>query len=726
MRLKHVKSKTLKLQYKYVLSAMIMLVAHSMYAQTTPQSFWMYSTTGAPDISIKNYHTEAIPGSETGAIPTRRVETVMAGTMDVGNGNYGTFAHLLEFNNNTIMTRVSERHFSHSGLKFQVSDVVVDENNNYIVTCMARPTDYIGGSVPPYTAPAKNDRDYIVVFRARYRATSAILENIAIYENGPLPLNNDYGQSLYPVHSVYKTFFHNGTGRTEKWLYITGYYTPGNSRNTTITNIPGGGPTYSNDDVPIYASPKKIFVLALDMDPTSPLYKSVVHSIYVDYPAPGANYDFDMGMRLKALTDGSDNIAVTGSATALSGGSNPGNYSRSATLNLLLDHDLNIIVSSPFINNNTSELGIGDNEYGVDIVENQSGSGYNYIVGNIFDGLNTDVSSYGFDPTTPYSIFVAGLQTTGSFLNQRIHTTGNDDSWALQALPGGDGTFVNGSTDTRIMIAGMTSWGACAGGSFVDLPSATNINPMFLDVEVSSPSVQFRNSAYYNIEENQSGTGSYNTDGNGHHSIFWNPTFAVRPSTNELVHFNTPKALISPYASPSENGIKVMMEDVSANTLQNCGLTFCSRSFTNEMISSNNITAVDEVPNMRTADEPLSSTASNWGLWGYCNYPAPYDHKPANVGGPGMEAKPVVELFPNPAQGSIYLSDNNTIDDDAQVKVIMINIHGQVIAELYNNVASNMAEQQRLQIPAVASGIYMIHVYAGKELIHQQKLGVQQ
>ena len=61
---------------------------------------------------------------------------------------------------------------------------------------------------------------------------------------------------------------------------------------------------------------------------------------------------------------------------------------------------------------------------------------------------------------------------------------------------------------------------------------------------------------------------------------------------------------------------------------------------------------------------------------------------------------------------------------DAKVKVQLVNMQGQVVANLYNGTAANA--NAKMHLPDVATGLYIVQVYSNGTIVHQQKLSIQQ
>lgn len=115
----------------------------------------------------------------------------------------------------------------------------------------------------------------------------------------------------------------------------------------------------------------------------------------------------------------------------------------------------------------------------------------------------------------------------------------------------------------------------------------------------------------------------------------------------------------------------------------------------------------------------------NLGLWG--TPPGSSTYKTGTTGVENAIADATAtSIYPNPAKTEIRVSLAQDIKADAQVEVVLSNMHGQVVSRLYKGVATGLTPATALQLPQVATGLYIVQVYSNDAMVHQQKLSIQQ
>lgn len=101
-----------------------------------------------------------------------------------------------------------------------------------------------------------------------------------------------------------------------------------------------------------------------------------------------------------------------------------------------------------------------------------------------------------------------------------------------------------------------------------------------------------------------------------------------------------------------------------------------------------------------------------------------YNFKPTDVN--EVVAKSTgFKLYPNPATKEVNVSLANTVADDAQVSVQLVNMYGQLVSGLYNGKASDLNANKSLQLPDVATGIYMVQIVADGQMVYNEKLVIE-
>lgn len=641
-------------------------------------------------IDVKNYHVKVIPVTGTpGPSPSYVMsDAVMAGTTDA-NRISGGDANVVEVDNTG--TIVNSNVFHHTNCHTVVSDVVLDNNGDYLVTCKVRPHTATGVSTPGgYTTypPAVVDRDYMVILRVD-KNTLALSNQFAVYDNKPLGtlpgLNDNYGHCLYPQHSLFKVV------GGKNLLYVTGYYVEEDPRGET-------GPTYyTGNNMPTMVTPKKTFVMSIDVDAQTVENCKYFNSTTATTTGGNPDYDFDMGLRLKELT-GTNDIYVTGSANdqAPTVGTVVDVITRSATLNLVVDANCSRVSEDNFLGPHNGD-GYGDHEYGVDIVESNK-TGYYHIISNRYPSSDVTNPAYGIDLASPYSVYITSTYLY-SLVNRRLETADDFDiGWALQTLPSNSLKDPLNSDD-RILIAGYTSYDRGSGAS------STNILPFVLDVDVSLPPLVEQSTSYYTVYGNMTGTGNYKWMGGGHHSIYFNPTFADREVGDYLTTFSAPKQ----DNTFNKLGVKVLVDDIeNIPTLpgipgsfagNNCGrLADPINPLANPFAYADNQAFVetDEISDMVLTTDFYQPITINYGATYYCYDATGGSYKPSAVEEINGEQ---VTVYPNPV--STQLNIKNA--DGATYQVV--DMTGRTLTT--GTLSSDLAT---VNTSAFAAGMYIITI----------------
>lgn len=492
----------------------------------------------------------------------------------------------------------------------------------------------------------------------------------------------NYG-SLHPLHAVY----HNSQ------IYICGYITK--------------DPAALYPGAPGFATPKESFVLSY-----SPATQTVTGKVKIQTVATTAvSDDYDMAMRLTPMSNG--NLHVTGGVNAL----RSGGLITSGTMNIELSPALRVINEKNFAESQSPY-----HEYGVGFVETPGGQ--RYVVGNNF----YRGTGGGFDifPSRPWVNWVSSNPPTPlhpGTATSRFHFNDNFEYvWALQAMPG------VGPDDVRIV--GHQTWEKCNRGS-TDQASPDNIQPFIADFrmqatflgDVSGSSVGSGND--WTNYRNQTGTGSsgfmnsYWSLGRDLDVMAWNSTIAAREPGWGMV-------LTAAKWDAATNKLNFKSIRAEDNTLDiptcTAEVNQCSNTF---FITENVVTNICVTD---TATFPVSIgihalPAINLAFSSQvdCDNAAPQ----YRLGGSTLQDQASgVEVYPNPASDHISVSLGNDIKDDATVSIVLLNQYGQQIANLYNGNAKTLHNNYKLQLPPLASGMYMVLVNTGGNNVLHHKLTI--
>lgn len=632
-----------------------------------------------------------------------------------------------------------------------------------------------------YTISTPNARDKIKVIAVNKDGTlqnvfggssSVVIQDVSA--------NGSQAKGLYPMHSIYRANVPDGAGNTYNLLYICGYVTLGNYAGTTTPPfaVPCCFPPYYHG----YEDRKQAFVMTVNVNTGA-----VMNAKYYDYTntAPGTTYepfDFDIAMRLTPMSSslvGSGQIHVTGSVNAVTGQGNgiSATLIRSATMNMTIDQwTLNIANRGHFISAGNGD-GWGTSEYGVGIVENTYQNPNPpfqtltncYVVSNVYAGMpgGGPGGSYEkfYTPTSgfptlfnfkPANITVTHVTGTMQAVNTRrkINATG---AWGLQVLPSMNAASGGNASYKRFTLAGMT-YNSFDAANDANPASLTNIQPFLMDVEAGTnipvgpggfTDISFINPRTFS---NQVGTVSltghdYLKMRNNLSDILWGPTFAATASdlsTDDFV-LNAPRAAKTAGTVPPIDyflGLKTIFKQknlsgfgcqsfvlnpitTTAETIQAYNNRLPSPSVMVETILTGNVTST---PGTTSYANPVVHDRHgdcNLGLWG--TPPGSSTYKTGTTGVENAIADATAtSIYPNPAKTEIRVSLAQDIKADAQVEVVLSNMHGQVVSRLYKGIATGLTPATALQLPQVATGLYIVQVYSNDVMVHQQKLSIQQ
>lgn len=599
-------------------------------------------------------------------------------------------------------------------------------NNAYITY-----TTDAGGSTFP-TNPASpalyNDRDGVKILKMD-NVTGAILDEINVFDNTPLDASQDYGHSLIPTRSMY----HDG------YLYVCGFYTPDDTRCPDCQSFYPPAPLPVKD-IMFSTTEKKAFVAKIDCSGGG---FSFVDMKYYDTYSPSsvpnnAGVDFDMALGMKMLNDG--RLMVTGSVNAID--NNLTGYIRSGTMAYVLDPaTLNIVAEQHFIAPDNGD-GIGDHEYGVDITEvyNPAVSTVLYrafIVGNQYDYFNTENE----DPETGYSqkpkhLYIGGIvhDNSGSYglIGSRCMTTTSSSFWATNFLKN-DALTLGGGNDYRFLVAGMMT--TAPAGYNVLTPSMpisnTNINPFLLEFQTQSILSQVAPlpKPQLTVFESKQGTNNYDILGGANSNIFFHPYIGDRTGANSNIVLSAPWYYSDPYFPGLMGKMEIVKETATTHVYSHgdCGINnydgvgFTNGSSVSTILTANSAEQASYSPDaVGTVVVTLIGGSSEM-----CNNLSsnPYAYKPTGV--ENIANSNEFKLYPNPATSEVHVSLANSVSKDAKVSVVLMNMYGQSVGSLYSGKASNLNANTTLQLPDVATGIYMVQIIVDGQLAHTEKLVIE-
>lgn len=646
---------------------------------------------------LKHYSTEMATDG------TSVEETVMAGTIYNFNSTGNHVAHFMNVSpNGTINSSAYFQDPKYADLR--VVDIVGDGNSSnaiYYITCLARPSS--GG----------NDR--ILVIPVDINGTQTGNAYSIFPSSGT--------EGLYPLHSIYHS---NG------YLYICGYWT---DNNTNLSN--GSEPDFNG------YNHKDGFILKLNPSTGAVQNSSTARLINTTYQYTASNptEDYDIAMRLVEMGNG--HIFVTGSVNDVKYNvTTSAEMFHSAVMNVVFDQNLSTPAAADYdhFTYNTSNGPYFGNDYGVGLVEDGANSS-NYIVANTFD---RNGSASGFDISGGHVNITwldANLDHTNTGLT-RLLFEGYDYAWGLQTLEAcGSSGFANGR---RFLIPGMETNEWC-GSSF----SFDDVRPFLWDVDVrlngGTGDIDFVN---YNwtTYHTQTGTGSYSSATNSYPNLdnslsnmAWNPTFAARLSTSYDIMMSAPRW----DNANNDLNLKYIRADL-------CDLnSACYNSYTSETNAdpcnqglitkyqaeglghtngSGNIVYTNfPTTSCSTTTTPVSGagkmiTGTYSGTSDFCT-PSNNVYKPGKTSINRVNTRGnSTSIFPNPTNNDIHVRLDKNISSDSKVVVQLFNIYGQNIADLYNGSADALNPDKKLQLPDVASGLYLVHITVNGQTLLQQKL----
>ncbi len=717
-----------------MLSLLLGVFAYTGYAQT-------HTMVNTMSDFVKGYSIEMCTD-----YTTSNGETVQAGTIYDYPSSGQTSVHFINAADDGTIN-YSKYITAPSGYdELRAVDIVGDEGGGwgaasgsavYYITCLGR---------------TSSNGDRVVIIPVDYKG-DMVADAFVMYATVSGSASDD--ANFYPLHSIYS----QSTG----YVYVCGYYTP-NSNGTGGTSLSGSGE-------PDFISDKFSFFMAAELSSGSWTSFNPAWGLNTHFPSASISqtYDYDIAMRMVELSNG--DIFVTGSVNDVKhDGLNE--YEHSATMNVVVDPNLTVSGMGGTYRvdhfTNGGESVFSGNEYGIGLV--QVGASDNYIVGNYFYRLGDDDLFNDIEPAFFWVNWVDGSLAHTNTGDSRATFTGFDYAWALQTLDAPSTILKASNTNSnaaRFLLPGMTNNQYCADPWDF---SRDDIRAFMHDIEVDYNTTASGDiAAFHNrwtTYQTQNGTGTFsNSDsyanlGSGLSNIAWNPTFAARESTLEDIYLTAPTLRTGPDRLNIKN-MRVEGPNGSFNYLEDANCTGSYESMDNPTgLCTLTPYAKESAYDLGYGTVTLTINSLSEGCSGVSGGSGVFDHAATTIpksgagsisvgsysitqldcaagGGPyykngttGIAEEHLrtnkTTIYPNPARRELHISLANSIDDMADIKVVMTNIYGQTVAELYNGTASGLIGSKALVLPQVANGLYTIQVVANSRLVHHEKLSIQQ
>ncbi|RYD54808.1 MAG: T9SS type A sorting domain-containing protein [Sphingobacteriales bacterium] len=364
-------------------------------------------------------------------------------------------------------------------------------------------------------------------------------------------------------------------------------------------------------------------------------------------------------------------------------------------------------------------------------------------------------------PTTPnsYADLTGDLTRYWQDCQSRIYFGGDARSprWFLNALQKRHDYTINSDPDNQAVFwaAGLTDNkdALCSYGTY--FPSQDNINPFVGKMNIfmnnmppvpyiTMPQIDRVSYDHFVTYPSQQGTGistmytnAFRYKGGGLSNIGWNCEFALQDNTNGPGSGDI--FLSAPVMGASGN---LNLKFIHANTadaslLDGSGKSICAYMdcaldyrtgpvWFPEGIECKLQSGSHSRPSIYTTSSPVTRDDVGMPVVRGCIDPGfPPFYKPSGIQDNTKDADMGAELYPNPAAGYVNLKLNGEVDGAMAVRVEMSNILGQGVHTLYSGNATGIATGgQRLELPAVTPGVYMVRVFANGRLLHQQRLSV--
>jgi hypothetical protein len=678
----------------FLLMSLMLLLSAASRGQD--RSYTLYF----PADNMKNYSMAEVPGTRG---------YVTAGTQFLTGYNR---VHLMVYDGSggiSLSKVYEENGIDLRAVNVNIGRSTVTGNLSAYITCSAR--------VPVSFWPNVQDRTRIL----EVDISNGNL--LAQWEIGTTPSTPNGAQPkynhMYPRHSIYH-------GHR---IYVCGF----NGYYKQSLGFPSS---------PDYGTAKKIFFLALDLATGTVI--TPTHGWNFGYDVDPYNYlpseDYDVAMRLTVVNvNGVDNIHITGSCnvgicdptsginTACDGASGGAFQYSSGTLSILATPT----TSGVSINNNircltrfTNYDPDGTGEFGVGIMKNTSGAGY-FIVSDYFEP----------DASSPFSLKSEynGYAVTYVDNNFNPVTTGNRRDFVHDGYSVSE--VIPGTRTGQMTLVGLIDeiLPGCKGNP----PGTSNYNPFLTNIIPSySTYLQMGEASpdYY--------WKSYNTKvGTGLASVA-NSFYYSDVSGGSLSHklwYTTPAARNADYPYDICLSAPLWQYNASGDLLN---LKLIHTNVTGDLPGSE-CPVTDCAPEWGEANAiktcASGQTCSNNANFTYDTHDAGasmldydvlniYDCSSGFYRMAGQEEK-ATQLFsfkmsPNPAGQFIDVSVDN-VSGDEQAEISLTGMDGRLIKQLFSGKAATLGATIRLDLPAIASGIYLIEMKVSGNTVAKQKLVIE-
>lgn len=555
-----------------------------------------------------------------------------------------------------------------------------DGSNNYYITCLGQPFNptaiYLGQPLPVITPPGEANRIAILTVGdvGNIKQPTVEIKNLDLGVPDPYT-----GYSVFPVSSLYVP--------ADKYLYICGYIM--SDAQYTVPPLPPG----VGFQQPNFYSPKKAFVICVDVDDNNVPYGQVLNFRVFDTPIdPNIEEywrkDYDIAMRMKEIKAGAHpgRIFVTGSVNAQTGGTPGTNIVRSGTMNMVIEPlTLNLVKDDNVIAPGNGDGG-GENEYGIDMIENPSAPYNKYILSNKFNE-NVEQHDYmddGLD-AVPYSMGITEVDGNFDLAPPFRYFSHDFNGWGLQLM---ESHFFPPLGNLSFTIAGMVN----NDGQYSD------IAPFLLDVHVDDFSIWGSGNGIvdnglgrkYNTDN---GTGdpfsvynSYYGMGMGLSNIAYHSKFAGRGAAGNIV------MMVPRWDNNNRLMLKYMRTTAPANFAinANCGMEPLAPNFDPEEMQSP-ITIVDGPVDfsqqfLGVSSRSLQLTNVACGSDGY---------RPAGIE-EAVSGK--VSLYPNPGGDVVHISGV------AEGQYTIKDIAGRTLQ------GGKLAATKAVNVEKLPAGMYLFHL----------------
>lgn len=466
--------------------------------------------------------------------------------------------------------------------------------------------------------------------------------------------------------------------------------------------------------VPNYRTSKQIFVVKFDLNTNN-----VVASKTIEYSYPTLEYDYDMAVRMKAMSNGF--IFVTGSCSGYPSAPIPnwdplsdGYYC--ATLSLFLDNALNIQSDVPFSQfsgasgwPNPDRMAAG--EYGNDIVEAVGPGGGYYVFGNTY-------GAYAPDPNPFLQFFTityidAQFRVPGTLRN-RYRGPDFDYGWGIDVEEGN-------SPGWYVLSGIQTSRGGLSNPPY---PTSMNsINPFLAELRPDySGGTMTLSTNYWNTILSDEGTGDISLYSNNYYDLggfnshlAWSPRNTTRGFdwTNDIF-------LSAPVWNPDGYN-KLNMKTIRTYSTGWLECPYEPASPGGIVFDApESISGTVQLVNFVQGITLSSETEADFNPDYIVNCLGTGIFKPTGINNieSGLQS---VTIAPNPAHASIAITLEGDYSKDNTFKVVLTDMTGRHIADLYQG---NQAGLTTINLPVLAPGLYVVNVSSAAGKFKSQLLTI--